>query len=560
MTMLKPEDELTEKAKTPPEEHESAEALRVDVETLARLHEGEQQFHTLADLIPQLAWMADAEGFIFWYNRRWHDYTGTTLEEMQGWGWQKVHDPKVLPQVVERWGESIRTAEPFEMIFPLRSADGEFRRFLTRVQPLRDTEGHVVRWFGTNTDVEEQLRAEARLQESEERYRIIAETASDAFITIDEASTMLFVNPATERMFGYSAAEMLNESLLMLMPKEFHARHRHGIEQYIATGKRHIPWEAVPAKGKHKTGSEFPLEISFGELVKDGKHFFTAILRDITERKRAEAALRASEERYRALADAMPQLVWATDENGSHFYYNQQWYDFTGLTEEESMGYGFALALHPDDKERTLKRWERAWRAGESYSIECRFYSRPLNLYRWFLARATPVRDDTNGIVQWVGTCTDINDQREMAEQLALMNAERERMFEEVSTPVVPVLPGVLTMPLIGSLDTGRMARASHAALTEVARTGAHTCIIDITGARIVDSQAVANLGNLVAALKLIGADAIVTGVTAQAAQTLVNLGLDLSQIRTHRTLAQALSGIFNNNNPQGNRFKELWH
>lgn len=135
---------------------------------------------------------------------------------------------------------------------------------------------------------------------------------------------------------------------------------------------------------------------------------------------------------------------------------------------------------------------------------------------------------------------------KRMEEQLVLLSDERERMLEEVSTPVVPVLPGVLVLPLIGSLDTLRMERATTAALGEVTRTGARVCIIDITGARIIDSHAVANLGNLVSALRLVGAEAIVTGIGAHAAQSLVGLGLDLQGMRTHRTLAQALAALIN--------------
>ena len=117
-------------------------------------------------------------------------------------------------------------------------------------------------------------------------------------------------------------------------------------------------------------------------------------------------------------------------------------------------------------------------------------------------------------------------------------------MIEEVSTPVVPVWRGVLILPIIGSLDTERMQRATDAAMREVMRTNAHSCIIDITGARIVDSHAVSNLSNLVSALKLIGAEAIVTGVTAHAAHTLVKLGVDFTGMKTRRTLAEALAGI----------------
>ncbi|HEU4596647.1 MAG TPA: PAS domain S-box protein [Pyrinomonadaceae bacterium] len=262
------------------------------------------------------------------------------------------------------------------------------------------------------------------------------------------------------------------------------------------------------------------------------------------ERKQAEAELRASESRYRALADAMPQLVWATDENGSHFYYNRRWYEYTGLSEEESLGFGFTNALHPDDKERTLASWERAWRAGEGYEIEYRFFSRPLGAYRWFLGRAEPVRDERGRVAQWVGTCTDIEEQKQMEVLLARLNEERERMIEEVSTPVVPVLEGVLVLPLIGSLDTLRMERATKAALDEVTRTGARALIVDITGARIIDSHAVANLSNLMRALKLVGAEGIVTGIGVYAAQSLVGLGLDLQGMRTHRTLAEAVAGL----------------
>jgi PAS domain S-box-containing protein len=120
----------------------------------AALVASERQLHALADSIPTLAWTAQGDGYIDWYNARWYEYTGTTPEQMAGWGWQSVHDPDVLPEVMTKWQASIATGAPFEMTFPLRGADGRFRRFLTRVTPLKDASGRVVRWFGTNTDVE----------------------------------------------------------------------------------------------------------------------------------------------------------------------------------------------------------------------------------------------------------------------------------------------------------------------------------------------------------------------------------------------------------------------
>jgi PAS domain S-box-containing protein len=127
--------------------------------TEAALHESERQFGTMVNTIPQLAWMANADGHIFWYNQRWFDYTGTSLVHMEEWGWRSVHDPEFLPVVLERWQTSIATGEVFEMEFPLRAADGHFGWFLTRVFPFKDAEGQVVRWFGTNTDLSEQRKA-----------------------------------------------------------------------------------------------------------------------------------------------------------------------------------------------------------------------------------------------------------------------------------------------------------------------------------------------------------------------------------------------------------------
>lgn len=142
------------------------------------LGESERQFRNLADSIPHLAWMANADGHVFWYNQRWYDYTGGTAEEMTGWGWQLAHDPAMLPEVLQRWRECIRTETLFEMVFPLRGADGVFRLFLTRVVPVRDISGKVTRWFGTNTDIDEQKRVEEALRRANRDLEQVAYVTS----------------------------------------------------------------------------------------------------------------------------------------------------------------------------------------------------------------------------------------------------------------------------------------------------------------------------------------------------------------------------------------------
>ena len=177
-----------------------------------------------------------------------------------------------------------------------------------------------------------------------ESSRIIAETASDAILTIDQDSNILFVNRATEKIFGYTKDEMLGQQLTMLMPDYLRHVHKAGINRYIETGKRHIDWEVVALPGRHKSGKEIPLELSFGEFTKDGKHFFTGIARDVAERKLIERRLATQYQVTRILAEATsvveaaPRLLqsvceclewglgilWQVD--GDHLRYVQSWH------------------------------------------------------------------------------------------------------------------------------------------------------------------------------------------------------------------------------------------
>ncbi len=166
------------------------------------IRESETQLRALADSIPQLAWIADEKGYLFWYNRQWYDYTGTTLDEMRGWGWQSVHDPEILPIVLEHWGKSIATDEPFEMEFPLRGADSVFRWFLTRVRPVRNAQDQIVRWFGTNTDIDDKRHAERALRESEELARSVIQSSPDCVEVLSPEGLTLLVNAEGCRLLG----------------------------------------------------------------------------------------------------------------------------------------------------------------------------------------------------------------------------------------------------------------------------------------------------------------------------------------------------------------------
>ncbi|MDQ2686873.1 MAG: SpoIIE family protein phosphatase [Armatimonadota bacterium] len=139
----------------------------------ATLQESEIRFRALADNIAQLAWIADADGSISWYNQRWLDYTGTTLEELQGWDWQKIHHPDHVDRVTEKYSEHVRLGQFWEDTFPLRGKDGHYRWFLSRAFPIRDEQGNIVLWCGTNTDITDQREAEAKLAAAFRREMMI---------------------------------------------------------------------------------------------------------------------------------------------------------------------------------------------------------------------------------------------------------------------------------------------------------------------------------------------------------------------------------------------------
>jgi PAS domain S-box-containing protein len=290
------------------------------------LRRSEERFHTMANAIPPLAWIARADGYIYWYNQRWYDYTGATPEQMEGWRWQSVHDPRELPKVLERWKSSLATGQPFDMIFPLRGADGIFRPFLTRVMPLRDEQGRVQQWFGTNTDISEQKRVEAALQqaneqlqaqaeelqtqaeelrtqtneladvnaalrESEERFRRYFELGLIGMAITSPTKGWIEVNDECCRLLGYERDELVQKTWAELThPDDLAA----DVTQFdrVLTGQ--IDGYQIDKRFIRKNGQVVDVTLSVtGMRGADGAvDYFLALLQDITARKRSEKALR----------------------------------------------------------------------------------------------------------------------------------------------------------------------------------------------------------------------------------------------------------------------------
>jgi PAS domain S-box-containing protein len=414
----------------------------------------------------------------------------------------------------------------------------------------------------------------------------IVESSEDAIVSKTLEGVITSFNAAAERLYGYKAEEALGQNISLIVPEELHPQLAE-IEATLRRGEKVSHLETVRLR---KDGTRVEVAVSISP-VRDstGRTVGAAnIARDITARRRAEAEL-ARRVRQAALGaevgaalaegdiplrgvlqrcaeavvkylDAAFARVW-TIERGADVLELQA---SAGMYTHTDGPHGrvpvgkFKIGLIAAERRPHLtnsvvgdprvgdQEWARREGmvafAGYPLLVEDRL----VGVLAMFARRALP-DDMLEALASVANVIAQGIERRRAEERLAELLREREQTLEEVSTPVVPVLEGVLVLPLIGSLDTERTAKATRAALTEVRRQGARVCILDITGARLVDSNAVANLTNLVQALKLVGAEACVTGVGAQVAQTLVGLGLDMRGLRTYRTLAQALAALLDN-------------
>jgi len=258
------------------------------------LRESQLQFQSMANTIPQLAWMADESGSIFWYNQRWYDYTGTTFEEMEGWGWKTVHHPEHIDSVLAGWASALEAQQPWEDVFPLLGKNGEYGWFLSRAQPVYDETGRIVRWFGTNTDITRDRWAATELLESEARKTAILETALDCIIAIDHDSHVTEWNPAAEKTFGWTREEALGQHLPeLIIPPALREAHYNGLKHYLATGEGPVLGQRIEVPALRKDGHEITIELAITRIEGEGLPLFSAYLRDISERKKSEADLAA---------------------------------------------------------------------------------------------------------------------------------------------------------------------------------------------------------------------------------------------------------------------------
>ncbi|HWB54724.1 MAG TPA: PAS domain S-box protein [Tepidisphaeraceae bacterium] len=278
-------------------------------------------------------------------------------------------------------------------------------------------------------------RADMRLRQTKARNAAILDVAIDGIVSIDANGAIIEWNPAAERMFGYSSSEAIGKEMAeLIVPEQYREGHRRGMAQYLTTGHGAILDKRLEMTGLRKDRSEFPMELAITRLPVPGPPVFTGHLRDISQQKRNEAAAYEGEEKFRQLAETIPQLAWMATRDGSIFWYNHRWYDYTGTSEEQMAGWGWQSVHDPSKLPEVMEKWKRTLSTGEPFEME--FPLRAANgTFRWFLTRIAPFRDAQGEILLWFGTNTDIEDQRRLVEQREqILESERAARAEAERT------------------------------------------------------------------------------------------------------------------------------
>ena len=389
-------------------------------EALRALRQREGQFRLLVETIPALVWRGTPEGELDYLNQRAVDYLGHSAESLANGRWLELVHPDHREATVRRWLQSATTGSSYSDIYRLRRADGQYRWIQSVGEPFRDMEGRIAHWYGLIIDIEDRRRAEEALRESGRESRLIVDTIPGLVATLTATGEVDFVNDQLIEYCGQGLAAMKQWGTNGTVHVEDVPRIAPMFAEAIASGE---PYD-FEARVRRFDGvyrwvqiRGLPLRDTNDRIVR-----WYVLLTDIDDRKRAEEAIRSSESNLKLIIDTIPALAWSAGPDGGAEFLSQHYLNFVGLSAEQARNWGWTAAVHPDDMSGLAATWQRIMASQLPGDAEARL-RRYDGTYRWFLFRASPMRDTAGAIVKWYGVNTDIEDRKRAEEALTRSEA-----------------------------------------------------------------------------------------------------------------------------------------
>jgi PAS domain S-box-containing protein len=465
-----------------------------------------QGVRLVVDAIPTLAWSAQGDGSADFFNQRWLEYTGLSTEHARDWGWAVALHPDDLNGLVDYWRSILTSGEPGEIEGRLRRFDGVYRWFLFRATPLFDNDGRVVKWFGTSTDIEDRKREECLLAgenlalemtakgnslESilESLCRVVEQTASGCLCSIllfDPSGSKIqqavapslpssyndqFPGIPVDRECGPCTAAALRKTQVIVSDVASDRRwDTYGWRTSALTHGLKACWSTVILASNGLVLGTFaiywreprtPTEQN-QKIIEQITHLAAVAI----ERKRNEAALRESEERFRLIVDSIPGFVFTLSAAGKVELLNRQALEYFGQTFEEWKNLPNFEHVHPDDLPRVMDAYSRWLETGQPQDLELR-QRRADGVYRWFQSRALPARGTEGRITGWYILLTDIDDRKRAEGELAKAFEEKAKSEAELRTIIDAIPQLIIAIGTDGNYMYANQAALEYTGLTK---------------------------------------------------------------------------------------------
>jgi len=396
----------------------------------------EAQLQATLNIIPAYTWYAAPSGALTFVNKRNADYGGIPEDHPLRFGidvgaaWDS-HIPFLHPDDHEEtrkvWSRCLSTGRAGEVTFRVRSAEGNYRWFLSRAEPVRASEGTVLYWIGINFDIDERKQAEVELRRSRAYLADAQRLSRTGFVGMDASTKRIFWSEEAARIYGYPPGTKPAPELIL--------QRSHPDDVGLVT-------DAIEraAQGGCDFDYEHRLLMPDGSIkhlhdvahrVRDeaGNEEVVGAIVDITERKAAEETIRTQEAELRYVVDTIPAIVWSARPDGANSYGNSRFVEYCGMRPEQIAGSGWHAATHPDDLERHNAKWLACAASGEPFEDEVRF-RRADGQYRSHLQRGVPLRDEAGHIVKWYGVLTDIEDRKRAEDKIREQETELRQILD----------------------------------------------------------------------------------------------------------------------------------